>query len=231
LIFRFAKTWLGHPAPVNCGTEVTDTEVTDTEVTDTEVTDTEVTDTEDTDTEDTSTENTTMNQSIAIENKEKTAQLLWTGFILVFFIVQAIIWMVAISITIRDPSHAVVAGYDEKALKWDEEKALSEASAHLGWQAEILIDSSADILGNHAITVKLDDRDQSPVDDAKIELRAFHRALAGKPQQISLSEINEGVYTGQIQIRKSGLWQFEGVARKGEQTFLIDQRLSLEVRK
>ncbi len=170
-----------------------------------------------------------MNQSIAIENKEKTAQLMWTGFILIFFIVQAIIWMVAISITIRDPSHAVVAGYDEKALKWDEEKVQNLASANLGWQAEILIDSTADILGNHAITVRLDDREHSPVKDAKFEFRAFHRALAGQPQPILLSEINDGVYAGQIQIRKSGLWQFEGVAQKGDDTFLIDQRLSLEV--
>ena len=81
-----------------------------------------------------------MAQTIAVEQKEKTAQFVWTGFILLFFVIQAIVWTVAISITTRDPSHAVVAGYDEKALNWDDEKALRLASANLGWQAEIVID-------------------------------------------------------------------------------------------
>ena len=34
-----------------------------------------------------------------LEQKEKTAQLVWTGFILMFFFVQAIIWIVAITLT------------------------------------------------------------------------------------------------------------------------------------
>ena len=70
----------------------------------------------------------TLENKNSIENKEKTAQLMWTGFILGFFVIQAIIWIIAISITARDASHAVVAGYDEKALKWDDQKALSAAS-------------------------------------------------------------------------------------------------------
>ena len=178
-----------------------------------------------------STENKAMNQTISVQNKEKTAQLMWTGFILAFFVVQAIIWIVAISITSGDPSHAVVAGYDEKALKWDEEKALRMASSALGWQAEVVIDSTADIRGNHALTFKLVDREQLPVKTAEIELKAFHRAFAGEPQRVALSEISDGVYAGQIQIRKSGLWQFEGLARKGDDTYLIDQVLSLNVGK
>lgn len=168
-----------------------------------------------------------MNQSLTIEHKEKTAQLLWTGFILLFFIIQAIIWIVAISITSRDPSHAVVAGYDEKALHWDDEKALRAASANLGWQAEILVDSTSDIRDNHAMTIRLQDRSKSPIEGASVVLRAFHRALAGQPQSIPLSEINAGIYAGQIQISKGGQWQFEGTVQLGEDTYVIDQRLYL----
>lgn len=172
-----------------------------------------------------------MSQTITIENKEKSAQLIWTGFILGFFIIQAIIWTVAISITSRDRSHAVVAGYDEKALKWDDQKALASASASLGWKAEIVVDAKADIRGNHVLTIKLKDKTDSPIAGAAMELQAFHRAVASERQPIELRESESGIYTGQIQIQKSGLWQFEGFARRGDETFLVDQRVHLGVSK
>ena len=66
-----------------------------------------------------------------LQQKEKTAQFLWTGFILMFFVIQAIVWIVAITLTANDKSHAVLPNYDERALKWNEEVALRAASEKL----------------------------------------------------------------------------------------------------
>lgn len=175
-----------------------------------------------------------MNQtSNSIAQKERTAQLIWTAVILSFFLIQAVIWIFAISVTANDQSHAVVAGYDEKALLWDDEKARRLASAELGWQAELVVDSTSDIRGYRTLTVnlidaKISDATKSPVEKAKVELTAFHRGRAAVKQQISLTETEDGVYVGRIQIHKGGQWQFEGTATRGEHTFMINDRQSIK---
>ena len=163
-----------------------------------------------------------------IEQREKSAQLMWTGFILMFFLIQAVIWTVAISATANDRSHVVVAGYDEKALMWDEEKALRAASVRLGWRAEISVSSGGDIYGIRNVTIKLQDANQTPIEKATLELTAFHRARAADRQQIEVSELSHGVYSGMIRIQKSGPWQFDGIAKKGDDTLLISERQSIK---
>ena len=158
------------------------------------------------------------------EHKEKTAQLIWTGIILSFFLIQAVIWTVAISVTANDQSHAVVAGYDEKALLWDEEKARRMASTQLGWQFKLIVDPASDIRGFREVKFKLRDSINRPLTDANVELTAFHRAYAAQPQHVTFSELSDGVYAGQVQIRKTGFWQFDGVARKGDDAFIINER-------
>ena len=162
------------------------------------------------------------------ERKEKTAQLMWLAFILSFFLIQAVIWTVAISVTATDQSHAVVAGYDEKALLWDEEKARIVASEKLGWTSEIVVDPASDIRGFRTVTIKLNDANESPVTGATVSLTAFHRARAAQPQQVTLSEFEPGKYAGQVQVRKTGLWQFSGTASAGDDTFLIDERQQIK---
>ncbi len=76
------------------------------------------------------------------------------------------------------------------------------------------------------ITLKIQDSGQQPVTDAVIDLVAFHRALAGAPIPVELVEVGEGVYSGKLQVAKSGLWQFEGQATRDGDVFLIkDQQL------
>ncbi|MGI9517690.1 MAG: FixH family protein [Pirellulaceae bacterium] len=164
------------------------------------------------------------------EMREKTAQLRWTAIILAFFLIQAIIWTVAFSITARDPSHAVVDNYDEKALNWDEQRALRQASAALGWTAGIHVDDAADIRSNRIVTIEIKDGEQR-VPGSQIELTAFHRARAGEPQQVVLKETAPGVYSGILQVRHSGLWQFTGIARHDDDTFLFDERQHLEAKR
>ncbi|MCE2792876.1 MAG: hypothetical protein LW697_10550 [Blastopirellula sp.] len=54
----------------------------------------------------------------ALAQREATARLLWTGGIIAFFAIQAVLWIVAITLTSQDPSHVVFEGYDQRALNW-----------------------------------------------------------------------------------------------------------------
>ena len=163
-------------------------------------------------------------QNTQFERKEKTAQFAWTGFILLFFVLQAILWAIAITLTANDQSNAVVADYDKKALNWDDEVALRTASDRLGWQAVLHVDPGADFQRVHVITLELQNADQLPVIDANVQLTAFHRARAAEPQQIRFTEVGGGVYVGKLAVRQDGLWQFEGSAQKAGATFLINDK-------
>ena len=155
---------------------------------------------------------------------ERTAQFMWTVFILGFFMIQAVIWTVAITLTSGDKSHAVVASYDERALNWDEEVKRRNESEKLGWNFNLLVDPNGDIKKRHAVTLKLTDADANPVEGATLELKTFHRGQAGDPQNVSFEEIAAGTYKSQIQIDKAGLWQFEALASVGDKQFFINDQ-------
>ena len=163
-----------------------------------------------------------------IPQNEKTAQFLWTGLILMFFLIQAIIWTFAISITSRDSSHAVVSDYDEQALNWDEVQRQRALSESLGWNSEIRVDPTGDIRGNRVVTLVLKDHDEQPVDNATVSLKAFHRGRAAEVQFVTLEPKGAGVFTTTLQIRHSGQWLFSGTAIAGENQFLFEQQLELD---
>jgi nitrogen fixation protein FixH len=162
-----------------------------------------------------------------IKKQERTAQLLWTAFVLMFFVLQAILWTVAISITAGDKSHTVVAGYDEQALQWDEVKQLRAESKKLGWGADLKVDTKSDIRGDRVVTLCLKDKSESPVEGASVQLKAYHRGRAAEKQLLVLKAVAPGVYSGTVRVQNSGQWLFVGTASKGDSQFLIDQRFNL----
>jgi nitrogen fixation protein FixH len=164
----------------------------------------------------------------SFQQKEKTAQYLWTGFILMFFLIQAIIWTTAIAITSQDSSHAVAAGYDEQALNWDEVKRQRVASEQLGWNAEIEVAPTGDIRGNRSVTVSLKDRTKAPIENAVVNLTAFHRGRAAEVQQVSLTSVEPGVFSATIKIQNSGVWRLSGTAIVDDQQFLFEQQLDID---
>ncbi len=164
-----------------------------------------------------------MNAS-SIEHREKTAQYLWTGFILLFFVIQAIIWAIAITYTANDKSHAVVAGYDEQQSNWNDQVAARADSAKTGWQFELNVDPAGDIRKHHPLQLRLADSGNQPVSGARLQLEAFHVGRAGEPQTLELQETQRGVYSGSLKLGRNGHWQFTGAATRGKARFLIDER-------
>lgn len=168
-----------------------------------------------------------MNQVKSHPN-ENTAQLLWTAFILMFFMIQAVIWTIAITVTATDTSHTVVADYDELALKWDEVKKMQQASAELGWTCEINVGETADVLGNRNLTLKLKDRNGQPLENISLELTAFHRAHAAKPFHLSFTQVDSVTFSTILPVKKYGKWQFSGKAFNDDQLYLIEQTLPIK---
>ncbi len=156
----------------------------------------------------------------SLAQREATARLLWTGGIIGFFAIQAILWTVAITLTHQDPSHAVLEGYDQRALNWDAWQKTLQASVALGWRAELEVGPASGVEQRRELVIRLTDRERQPVTEAKVELRLFHRARAGEAKIISLQEILPGEYVTTFRPQQPGIWKFELTATNGESQFL-----------
>ncbi len=160
--------------------------------------------------------------ALSIQSRENVAQLKWVVFILMFFLIQAVIWTIAISITATDQSHAVVSGYDQKALNWDERKRVIQKSKALGWNVQVNVDSQTDIFKNRTVSLVLNDRLGAPINKASIDVRAFHRGRAAEVQEVQFKQVGPGVYSANLKIDRSGNWQFSGEAMLDQDRYLID---------
>lgn len=162
------------------------------------------------------------------KKRELTAQLAWTAFILLFFIVQAILWTVAISVTSQDASHAVVNDYDQQALRWDDVKQRRAASEALGWHATASFGDSADVRNNREVSIQIVDDQNQPVQNAKVDVRVFHRGHAANVQTITLDHVSDGCYQTSMPVRHDGWWVFDGVAQVDDKEFLINTSIQIQ---
>ncbi len=161
------------------------------------------------------------------QHRERTAQLLWTGGIVGFFAIQAVLWAVALTLTHRDQSHAIIADYDSRALNWDAWQAQLSASNNLGWKADISVPVSADRSKQSELLVSITDTNGELVRDATLSIDMFHCGRAANKEHVQLNPADDGKYVGKFRLDRSGLWQFDVVAQRGSDRFIHSERLSL----
>lgn len=159
----------------------------------------------------------------SIQQKEKLAQWLWTGGIIAFFGIQAVIWAIAITLTTNDPSHAIVADYEKSSLSWDQSQAILKQSQALGWQTELTVSRTASLTGEREIRLQLLDRAGRPIEVAEVNLEIFHYAQAAIVHQVQLQPQGQGVYAGKLPMQRSGYWRFSGVIDHPEGQFIFNE--------
>lgn len=179
--------------------------------------------------------------STEVQQQEQLARFLWTGFILMFFAVQAIIWTIAILMTSNDSSHAVVRDFEAKSALPPSRAERTDANRALGWKTTLKVLSAsnkqtgtnqvgtnqAGTQGPAEVELTLTDQNSSPIEIPSIDLTAFHCARAAEVQSIKLSPHQPGIYRGTMQLNKSGQWQFDGLIQREKETYFFGERLSL----
>ncbi len=147
-------------------------------------------------------------------SQEQRARLIWTGGIIAFFVVQAIVWAIALYITNNDPSHAILPRYDQRALAWDTEAAAMTRSQELGWQVQLDVASQANYKGQRIVTIQLKDNQGAAVEGAQVNVSFFHRARAALRESSEFKPVVEptaisGSYTALLPLNRTGIWRFE----------------------
>lgn len=157
-----------------------------------------------------------------LQSREAFAQMMWTGGIIGFFVIQAIIWAVAITLTHNDPSHAVVAGLDERVGSSDERRAAREASQKLGWSTSVALVRGAEPSAKQCVEIRITDRAGRPVPVEKLEVFGFHRARVTERKALQLETIEPGVWHVKDSLTRKGWWRFEGQAILGTEQYQFE---------
>lgn len=161
-----------------------------------------------------------------LAQRERAAQRFWLAGIIGFFVLQALLWVVAIWLTSGDNSFAVHPDYEARAERWDASREALRASAQLGWQ--VRVEAPAERSSEPgSLLIKVVDAKGTPVAGATCQLSIFHQARAAQVQVLQLTETSPGVYLATATLDRAGLWKLAGTIVREQDTLFIDQSLSL----
>ena len=159
---------------------------------------------------------------------EAKARLVWVGVIVAFLVGQVVLCAVAAVLATGDPSFAVVPGYHDRALRWDETVAEQRASEALGWAVEVAPDTTADVIGRREVTITLRDAASRPVENAAVRATLYHHARAGEPHSVAFRPTEQaGVYAAVAEMRRPGLWQFRVEATRADERFAVERTIDV----
>lgn len=142
---------------------------------------------------------------------------LWPNLIYALIAMHLLVVGVTVYAANRDRSFAVEPDYDTKALEWNKTAAQIEANRKLGWT--IAVDRWPVVGGEGAIRIRLTDRLGRPLEGARVELTAFASIRASDRRAATLTAAEPGVYSGPLETRRSGLWEFRFTVHRGPDVF------------
>lgn len=131
------------------------------------------------------------------------------------------------ALAIDDPSFALEPDYYQKAVELDAEKRQEAQNRELGWTLEV----TPAPIGAQDGAVELSVTLVGPagaLDDAEVQLEAFHNARAAEVHQLTLRGAGEGVYHARLKDVRPGLWEFRFVVERQGVRFTDVQRRELQ---
>jgi len=144
-----------------------------------------------------------MNSDIQAANRR--AAWRWGGLIVGLLGLQVTGGVTAVVLSSNDPTVGIVPDYHQKALHWDDEVALREASRALGWKCDVSqIDEASTVAG---LRVTITDRDTTPVELAEGELTIYRHARASEVSRVRLPAGVIGMIKLDSCFDADGLWQ------------------------
>lgn len=149
------------------------------------------------------------------------ATRLWPALIFVLLALNASIVAVTLYFALSDRSAATEPDYYRKAMAYDETIRLREESARLGWKAMVTFRPAADGRSMQ-LAVTLTDRDDRPIEGARVQAEAFASARSGDRQTLDLAPIagqEPGTYAAPIRVSRAGVWHVRLHATRADDHF------------
>ncbi len=148
-----------------------------------------------------------------------TARTRWVGIIVGLLVGNALAVAVLLAMSSGQTGRQVLPDYYERAASWDSAMTEAQASADLGWRAEVVVEG-------RALTITVVDRAGVPVAGAAVELTVVPRGRvdATVTSTAVASAREAGVYRVTLAGARRGLHDVALRVVRGDERF-VDDRL------
>ena len=111
--------------------------------------------------------------------------------------------------------------YYAKSVEWDEQREMKEAVEREGWKIDIRTEFVDEDASQRVVEFQLVEMDGTPIEDALVELVCYHpNELANRIDAVLVHNEN-GVYTRELPIERTGIWVAElTIQRQGIRALL-----------
>lgn len=124
----------------------------------------------------------------------------------------------------RDEAFAVEPDYYQKAVKFDDEMALREASLRLGWMVDPTLElGTPERSGSVSAIVR--DSSGALVTGARVEVLAMHNARASRQLAVTLAEGEPGRYRAPLDAQRPGEWELRFLVTRGADRYAVRARV------
>lgn len=135
--------------------------------------------------------------------------------------------LLMLRVAVDDPHFALEPEYYEQALRWDSSRAQLATNERLAWQVDLQIERVPAQPGAVALRTRLKAGQGEPLEDATVNVVAFHNAFAADRRSAQLVEQADGAYTATLEDVRPGLWEVRLRVQRGTEHFTHTQRLEL----
>ncbi len=149
-----------------------------------------------------------------------SAKTRWIGIIVGLLAGNAVAVAVLITMSSGQTAHRVLPDYYQRAANWDATMHEAQASADLGWRADVAI-------RGRELTLTVVDRAGAPVADARVELTAVPRGRVDATATFAAVAVGPGVYRVALSGDRGGLHDIALTVVRGDQRFVADRLIDL----
>ena len=144
----------------------------------------------------------------------------WVGIIVGLLVGNAVAVGVLINLSSGQSSHRVLPDYYQRAATWDSTMVEAQASADLGWRADLALDG-------RELTLTVVDRGGAPVADAAVELVAVPRGRVDDTVSMAAVAVAPGVYRVALTKQRDGLHDVALRIVRGADHFVADRLIDI----
>jgi nitrogen fixation protein FixH len=144
----------------------------------------------------------------------------WIAIVVGLLIGNAVAVAILIKVSGGDTRHRVLPDYYQRAADWDATMHEAQASADLGWRADLAV-------RGRELTVTVVDRGGAPVTDAAVELTAVPRGRVDATVTAIGVAVAPGVYRVALTGHRGGLHDVALRVVRGGERFVADRLIDV----
>lgn len=147
-------------------------------------------------------------------------------YFVAFFLTVLVANIILVYIALSSWTGLETKNHYVKGLNYNEALQGAAQQEALGWDSQIRLELSDK--SNGAVTVKLTEKDSSPLTGANVTLKVIRPTHHGHDQTLNMAEIAPGNYQVKVTFPLEGNWDLKQIVVKGEDAYQSVTRVFIQ---